>query len=168
MGANAVFSIVDIPMDILSAAQFVHLGGFYLLPKFDGEGSVETLKRAKQAGAITSMDILGVPQENMAEKILPCMPYLEYFMPNLEEAQMITGLSDIDEMCEFFMQAGAKNVCIRMGEQGALVRCSDPKNETRIRIPAYQVKVVDTSGCGDAWSGGFIAGLSKGLTIRVS
>lgn len=162
MGSNASFCFDDVPVDLIAKADFVHVGGFYLMPKFDGPDTVKTLKLAKSSGAITTMDILGVKQEKMAEKIAPCMPYLDYFMPNLEEAGMITGLSNPDEMCKYFLSAGAKNVILKMGERGSLILSSNGK---RIRVPAFKVKLVDTTGCGDAWSAGFIAGLSLNMSI---
>lgn len=162
MGSNASFCFDDVPVDLIAKADFVHVGGFYLMPKFDGPDTVKTLKLAKSSGAITTMDILGVKQEKMAEKIAPCMPYLDYFMPNLEEAGMITGLSDPDEMCKYFLSAGAKNVILKMGERGSLILSS---NGERIRVPAFKVRLVDTTGCGDAWSAGFIAGLSLNMSI---
>jgi len=161
MGSNAVFSFEDVPQDIVAKADFVHIGGFYLMPKFDGLDTVKALELAKEHGAVTTMDILGIKQDGMAEKILPCMPYLDYFMPNLEEAAMITGLTDPDEMCKYFLNAGAKNVVLKMGERGSLIVSSTGE---RIRVPAFTVKLVDTTGCGDAWSAGFIAGLSLNMS----
>jgi len=163
MGTNATFCFEDVPQDVVRNADFVHIGGFYLMPKFDGEDTVKTLKVAREGKAITTMDILGIKQVNMAEKILPTMPYLDYFMPNLEEAQMITGLTDLDELCDFFLNAGAKHVVLKMGARGSLIK---DKAGMRLRIPAFKVAVVDTTGCGDAWTGGFIAGLSRGMTIE--
>ncbi len=163
MGTNATFCFEDVPQDVVRNADFVHIGGFYLMPKFDGEDTVKTLKIAREGKAITTMDILGIKQDNMAEKILPTMPYLDYFMPNLEEAQMITGLTDLDELCDFFLNAGAKHVVLKMGARGSLIK---DKAGMRLRIPAFKVAVVDTTGCGDAWTGGFIAGLSRGMTIE--
>lgn len=55
-------------MEVVAQADFVHIGGFYLMPKFDGPDTVKALQCAKQSGAVTTMDILGVQQENMAEK----------------------------------------------------------------------------------------------------
>ena len=162
MGSNAFFSFDDVPLDVVAKADFVHVGGFYLMPKFDGPDTVKTLQFAKQSGAITTMDILGVQQENMAQKILPCMPYLDYFMPNLEEAGMITGLSDPDQLCQYFLDAGAKNVVLKMGERGSLILSASGE---RVRVPAFKVKLVDTTGCGDAWSAGFIAGLSRQMPL---
>ena len=163
MGTNATFCFEDVPQDVVRNANFVHIGGFYLMPKFDGEDTVKTLKVAREGKAITTMDILGVKQDNMAEKILPAMPYLDFFMPNLEEAQMITGLTDLDELCDFFLNAGAKHVVLKMGARGSLIK---NKEGMRLRIPAFRVDVVDTTGCGDAWTGGFITGLSRGMTIE--
>ncbi len=163
MGTNATFCFEDVPQEVVRNADFVHIGGFYLMPKFDGEDTVKTLKLARGGKAITTMDILGIKQDNMAEKILPAMPYLDYFMPNLEEAQMITGLTDLDELCDFFLNAGAKHVVLKMGARGSLIK---DKKGVRLRIPAFKVEVVDTTGCGDAWTGGFIAGLSRGMTIE--
>ncbi|MSO26077.1 MAG: sugar kinase [Candidatus Nanopelagicaceae bacterium] len=163
MGSNAEFSFADVPHEVFAKADFVHIGGFYLMPKFDGPDTLKSLKLAKVSGAVTTMDILGVKQDNMAEKILPCMPYLDYFMPNLEEAGMITGLVDPDQMCKYFLDAGAKNVVLKMGERGSLILSASGE---RIRIPAFKVKVVDTTGCGDAWSAGFITGLSLNMSIQ--
>ncbi|GDX17112.1 PfkB family kinase [Actinomycetes bacterium] len=163
MGTNATFCFEDVPQDVVRNANFVHIGGFYLMPKFDGEDTVKTLKVAREGKAITTMDILGVKQDNMAEKILPAMPYLDFFMPNLEEAQMITGLTDLDELCDFFLDAGAKHVVLKMGARGSLIK---NKAGMRLRIPAFKVDVVDTTGCGDAWTGGFVAGLSRGMNIE--
>ena len=162
IGANAELCLADIPIDVLQSAKFVHVGGFFLMPMFDGPDTVKVLQKAKGFGATTTMDILGFPRANMAELILPCMPYLDFFMPNEEEAAMITGLTDPDEMCRVFLDAGAKHVCLKMGVRGSLVVSA---SGDRLRVAAYQVDVIDTTGCGDAWSAGFIAGLSRNMSV---
>jgi sugar/nucleoside kinase (ribokinase family) len=88
--------------------------------------------------------------------------YLDYFMPNLKEGMMITDLADPDEKCQFFLDAGARNVVLKMGERGSLLLGLTGE---RIRVPAFRVNVVDTTGCGDAWSAGFIAGLSLKMSV---
>ena len=165
IGANALFCLEDVPLEVLSSASFVHVGGFFLMPKFDGADTVKVLKTAKEFGATTTMDVLGFPREKMADLIMPCMPYLDYFMPNLEEAAMITGLSDPDEMCRVFLDSGAKHVCLKMGPRGSLVSSATGE---RFRVAAFQVSVVDTTGCGDAWSAGFIAGLTLNMSLYQS
>ena len=165
MGSNAHLTFADMPQEIIASADFVHVAGFYLMPKFDGDDTVKTLKLAKDGGAVTTMDILGVKQDDMARKILPCMPYLDFFMPNLEEAEMITGLKDPEQMCQFFLNAGAKHVILKMGARGSFLLGAE---EMRVRMPAFKVKVIDTTGCGDAWSAGFIAGLARKMSLEES
>ena len=162
IGANSQLCLEDVPMNVLRGSKVVHVGGFFLMPKFDGPDTVKVLQLAKSFGATTTMDILGFPREGMSALILPCMPYLDFFMPNEEEAAMITGLTDVDEMCRVFLDAGAKHVCLKMGACGGLVACASGE---RFRVAAYAVNVVDTTGCGDAWSAGFIAGLSLNMTV---
>ena len=161
IGANADLCYEDIPQEIIKSAKFCHIGGFYLLKSFDGGPTLKTLKLAKDSGAITTMDIIGMKCENMAQMILPCMEYLDYFMPNLEEAQLITGLQDIDEIADYFLRNGANAVVLKMGHQGSFIKS---KNGFRLRQSAFKVKVVDSSGCGDAFNSGFITALSKGMS----
>jgi sugar/nucleoside kinase (ribokinase family) len=173
IGANAAFSFKDVPIDAIAqhAPCFVHIGGFYLMERFDGVDTVRTLQAAKAAGHTTTMDVIGFKQDNMLDKILPCMPYLDYFMPNLEEAELITGLSNssskeaIVDMARVFLNAGARAVIFKMGSRGSFLMRSDG---TRFRIPAFEVNVVDTTGCGDAWTAGFIAALSRGMDEEAS
>jgi sugar/nucleoside kinase (ribokinase family) len=42
-------------------------------------------------------------------------------MPNYEEAQMICGLADIDEILKCFLDQGAAHVGLRLGEKGSVV-----------------------------------------------
>lgn len=49
-----------------------------------------------------------------------------------------------------------------MGSRGSLVLSA---SGDRYRVPAFRVDVVDTTGCGDAWSAGFIAGLSLEMPV---
>lgn len=157
-GANATFCFEDVPPEVIQGADFVHVGGFFMMPRFDGPDTVRTLQLAKRSGAVTTMDVLGIAQERMAEQILPCMPHLDYFMPNLEEARMISGLQEIPDLTRFFLDAGARHVILKMGARGSLLT----DGSHTLRVPAYQVPVVDTCGCGDAWTAGFITGLSHG------
>jgi len=53
---------------------------------------------------------------------------------------------------------GARGVVLTMGADGSLLMT----DRDRMRLPAHEVKVVDTSGCGDAYCAGFIRGLLLG------
>ena len=161
IGANADLCYDDIPVNVIRSAKFVHIGGFFLMKSFDGPDTIKTLKLAKDSGAITSMDVIGMKCDDMADKILPTMPFLDYFMPNVDEAEMISDLKQIDDIADYFLNAGAGAVVLKMGASGSFLKT---KKGLRLRVPAYRVQVVDTTGCGDAWNAGFIACLSKGMS----
>lgn len=64
-----------------------------------------------------------------------------------------------------FLNAGAKHVILKMGARGSFLLGAE---EMRVRMPAFKVKVIDTTGCGDAWSAGFIAGLARKMSLEES
>jgi sugar/nucleoside kinase (ribokinase family) len=163
MGANAVFSIDDVDFDSLSSFDVVHVGGTFLMPTFDGPQAAQVLAAAKAGGAITTMDVLGVQKEGMVDILRPCLPHLDFFMPNIEEAEMVSGLSERAELAAFFLDLGAGTVILKMGDQGASI---NRRGETELRVPAYRVDVVDTTGCGDAFDAGLMLTAAMGWDLE--
>ncbi|MCS6773180.1 MAG: sugar kinase [Anaerolineae bacterium] len=165
IGANGEFSLDDICWDRLKQVDFAHLGGFYLLPKLDGEPAGQIARFCREHGVRTTMDILGIPREDMLSVVAPSLPYLDYFMPSLDEARMICGLRDWRDVCKFFLNQGARACVFKMGANGSVYA---DQNGVILRMPAFKVRVVDTTGCGDAYCAGFIAGLGMGWDIEQS
>jgi sugar/nucleoside kinase (ribokinase family) len=87
-------------------------------------------------------------------------------MPNYEEAVMICGLAQIDEILRCFLGQGARHVVVRLGEKGSTVGWLENGVLKRINTPAFEVPVVDSTGCGDAYNAGFIKGLSLGWELE--
>jgi sugar/nucleoside kinase (ribokinase family) len=162
IGANGAFGLDDVNWQLIERAQFLHVGGTSLMEKFDGKPASEVVKFARSRGVTTTWDFIGVPKPNLAEMIAHSLPHIDYFAPNIEEAQMISGLTDRHDMQQFFFDRGATTVIFKMGPQGAAIATRDGE----LRVPAYKVNVVDTTGCGDAWCGGFITGLAHGFDIE--
>ena len=87
------------------------------------------------------------------------LPFVDVFLPNDEEAQHLTGEEDPRRQAEAFLRAGCATVVITRGGRGALLM-----DQTQvIEAPAFDVTLVDSSGAGDAFAGGFIAGMMMGL-----
>jgi sugar/nucleoside kinase (ribokinase family) len=162
IGANAEFTLDDVNWDAIAEAQFLHVGGTSLMAKFDGRPATEVVKFAKSRGLTVSWDFIGVPKDDLEAMITPALPYIDYFAPNIEEARMITGLDDRHAMQQRLFELGAKTVIFKMGHEGSAIATPDGE----LRVPAYKVKVVDTTGCGDAWCGGFITGLAHGWPVE--
>jgi sugar/nucleoside kinase (ribokinase family) len=79
-------------------------------------------------------------------------------LPNQEQVLALSAMSDLTEGCRALLERGVGCVAATCGAEGALV--VDRESDTRVR--AFEVDVVDTTGCGDAFSAGFLRGLSLG------
>lgn len=167
-GANGELTLDDINWDAIKSAQYLHMGGTSLMPKFDGSPTVELLKFASEHGVITSFDLVAVERPDLLDLIEPCLPYIDYFMPSLEEAEMMLRLGghsyqSRQDVINFFLDRGAKHTILKMGEEGSSIAS---KEFGEIRLPAFTVSVVDTTGCGDAYCAGFLVGLANGWSLE--
>ena len=168
IGANGAFELSDVNWAAIEQAGFLHVGGTSLMEKFDGEPASHVVKFAKDKGLTTTWDFIGVPKPNLAEMIAHSLPYIDYFMPNIEEAQMISGLHDRRQMQQFFFERGATTIIFKMGAFGSAIATRVDGQIHETRLPAFKVPVIDTTGCGDAYCAGFITGLAKGWSVPES
>jgi len=136
-------------------AKIVHLGGAGLLSKLDGEPSRKLLAEAKARGRITTFDLIAASAETLP-LVEPLLPHIDYFMPSIEEAQAMSGQGSPEACADFFLSRGARTCVFTMGGEGAFFAADEG---TRMRVPAFAIDVVDTTGCGDAFDAGFIAAL---------
>ena len=91
---------------------------------------------------------------------------VDYFMPGYEEAIMMCGLTERQEVICFFLDRGAKYTVFTMGEQGSSIAWLESDRIKEIRVPCFKVLVVDSTGCGDSYCAGFIMGLSMGWDLE--
>jgi sugar/nucleoside kinase (ribokinase family) len=159
IGANGTYTIDDVPWDAISAAGFLHVGG----PEFLGpENATEILSRARAAGTVTTCDVLADGWPELLDMLAPAMEHVDYLFPNEEQAVALTGVSDVEDAARALRERGVGTVVITRGAAGSTI-VSDSGVE---HVPAFETDVVDTTGCGDAFVAGFIAGLSLGRSPR--
>lgn len=156
VGANASAGPDDAPDAALADAGFLHLGG----PEFmGGEVAAQVLGRAREHGVVTSADILAPGDPGILEWIGAALPHLDWLLPNDEQVLGFTGETDLVAGCRALLDRGVRGVAATRGADGAVVVTADGVAE----VPAFPVDVVDTTGCGDAFSAGFLRGLSLDL-----
>lgn len=161
-GSAAIFTVADEDLDAALDARVVHVGGTGLLKAFDGEPTVRLLKKAKALGRITTFDLIQANPETFA-LVEPCLPFIDYFVPSIEEAGEMAGTHDPREVARFYKARGVKNAILTMGADGVYV--SPEKGEDFI-LPAFDIPVSDTTGCGDSFTAGIIVGIIKGWELR--
>jgi sugar/nucleoside kinase (ribokinase family) len=154
IGANASYGPDDFSWEALEDCTHLHLGG----PEFmGGEAAAQILSRAGERGVVTSADILA-PGEGLLDWIGPALPHLDYLLPNAEQVLALTGEEDLVEGCRELVSRGAGCIAATRGADGVVIVDADGDDS----VPAFEVDVVDTTGCGDAFSAGFLRGLSLG------
>jgi sugar/nucleoside kinase (ribokinase family) len=159
LGSNEETSINDINLDMCQNAKILHVGGIMKMTKLDIPA---LLRQAKQRCAITSCDTDWINIQNWLPLIEPSLKYIDVFMPSFEEAKQISNQQTPQKMAEFFLPYGIKIFVLKMGDKGCYIRT----NDTEFVLPACKIDtVVDTTGAGDAFSAGFLAGLCKGYDV---
>ncbi len=88
-------------------------------------------------------------------RLLELIQHAGIFMPSLEEVVRILGHQHLERACRQFADCGPPVVVVKLGSDGSLIY--HQPSDHFWRIPAYPTAVVDTTGAGDAYCGGFMA-----------
>src|SRR3954466_10395342 len=154
IGANGGYSLDEVPWDLIESADALHLGG----PEFMPEAAPKILEFCQEHGVTTSADLLADGWPELLDMIAPALAHVDWFMPNDDQALKLTGADDVEHAGRSLLERGIGGCAITCGARGSVVVTGDGAE----RVPAFQVEVVDTTGCGDAFSAGFMRGLSLG------
>jgi len=158
-GATGAFFVTEDRLDRVLDTRIFHIGGVGLMDRMDGAPSFALMRKAKERGCVTTLDVFASTQDDMP-LVEGLLPYTDYFLPSEEEAMALSGLSDYDDVAKFLLDKGAGCVVLTLGAEGALYRHSDG---TRFHLPAFDIDVICTCGCGDCFNAGFATGLHLGL-----
>ncbi|MEU9171124.1 carbohydrate kinase family protein [Streptomyces sp. NPDC048420] len=159
LGANITYGLDDVPWDAVAAASHLHLGGPELI---GAEVAARILAYAKEHGVVTSVDLLAPGELGTFDQIEPLLPYIDFLLPNEDQVLGFSEELDVVTGAKRFVAGGVGLVAVTRGGDGALLVTAEG-TET---VPAFDVEVVDTTGCGDAFSAGFLRGMSLGRTPR--
>ncbi len=158
------FCFEDIDLGCLDHTNILQIGGTFHMKKFDGPGAVKLLKAAKDKGVTTSLDVTMDRTGRWNEILEAYYPYLDYFMPSIDQAREIAKTDNMINMADFLLDRGVKNVIIKDGEYGSYFRNAD----TAFTCGCYSVPVADATGAGDAYVSGFLTGIGQGFSPEES
>lgn len=163
IGADEELKFEDVDFNLIKECKILHVAGFYLMPQFEGGPIAKVLRETKKYGITTTLDTAWNSEvKNWQELIEPCLPYVDVILPAIEEAKMFTGKNREIDIANYLLDSGVKVVGLKMGKKGCYIK----SRKEEIYLPAYPVKVVDTSGAGDAFVVGFLMGMLKGWSLR--
>ncbi|HEX5472822.1 MAG TPA: carbohydrate kinase family protein [Lacipirellulaceae bacterium] len=162
IGANGRLSVADIPLERVRQARVFYVGGFFLMPGLRADELTGLFRQARAAGVITMLDVVVPGPGDYWPQLAPLLAETDVFLPNNDEAALLSGLDDPRRQAERFHAAGAKTVVITCGGGGTLLVTEG----LRLQAETYPVSYVGATGAGDAFDAGYIAGLLEGGDVR--
>jgi len=157
-GVNDTIEFKEIKKEYAFQTNFLHLTSFVGEKSFQIQRKlVEILPKKIKL----SLD----PGELYARKglatLAPIITRAFVLMPNLSELELLTDMAHYRKGAELLLKKGVEMVAVKLGSKGCYV--TDGK-ESHL-IEAFKVKVVDTTGAGDAFCAGFLYGLISGKSL---
>jgi sugar/nucleoside kinase (ribokinase family) len=156
-GTIGAVTAADVPPALLARARHLHVGSWFLQ---DGlrPGAAGLFAAARANGLSTSLDPNWDPAGAWDGGIRAVLPRIDVFLPNDTEVRHLTGLDDVSEAAiALARSAGAEGsplVVVKCGAAGALAANVDG---VVVRVDAYPVDALDTTGAGDAFDAAFLA-----------
>jgi sugar/nucleoside kinase (ribokinase family) len=157
-GANGDFRAVDIPLDAVARCKVLYLGGYLLMENVKQDELIRVFRAARHAGAKTVLDVVTPGPADYLARLERILPFVDVFMPNDLEAELITGEKDAIKQAEIFHRLGAATSIITLGGEGSIL----VNAKQRLRASSFTMPFVDGSGGGDAYCAGYICGMLRG------
>jgi sugar/nucleoside kinase (ribokinase family) len=149
----------DIDMDVVADADVLHVGGADQLGDFVDGPLVDVIAHARANDVLVTVDVLAMTDEAMRDRLAPALSQAHFFFPNESQLAEMTGTDDPAEgVARLRDQVGVETVIGTLGGEGSLIL--GPAGESR--VPAFDIDLVDTTGCGDAYAAGFIVATANG------
>ena len=156
--AASRLSACDIPAGVIETARVLHVSGISLAISESAADTVFTAIECARAGGVrvsfdSNLRLNLWPLDRARALIHAAMASADLALPGFDDACKLTGLSDPDAICDFYLRLGANIIALTLGRDGTLVATPD----ARKRIRAFPVDAVDATGAGDTFDGAFLA-----------
>ncbi len=161
-GATRRFGREDVGLEHIEGSRALLIGAPDALAGMTGAELADIAATAKDQGALVAVDVLhpGRPQD--LERLAPLLARVDWFMPNADQLLALTGRASLAGAMDDIVALGTRGVAVTMGADGCLI--ATRRAPAAVALPAIKVDVVDTTGCGDGFTAGMLAGLLLGAS----
>ena len=168
LGAGEYLSIEDLNIDSISDAKILYMEGYLWDKPSSKEAFLHAAKLNKKSGgmnAISLSDVFCVDMHRDSFKDF-IKSDIDYVFCNEDELNSLFELNDINKSIENFEETflGVKQLICTLGSDGVLIYDDGEKHT----FSATEADVVDKTGAGDFFAGGYLFGLQKGLSLNES
>lgn len=161
-GADTKITKTEINTDLLKRTKIFHIGSLSMTDEPARSATNYAVKTAKENGCIISYDpnyraSLWKDEESAKKQMQSLIPYVDIMKISEEETELLTGCADVEQAAKILTGKGVKIVVVTLGSAGAYIL----SKKGEILISAKPCNVVDTTGAGDSFWGGFLYKLVK-------
>ena len=161
-GSLRKLTLEDVQMPFPEDTKILCFASIFVFPLIGEKELAAIFKQAKAQGIIICADMTKRKNNETVGDIARALSYIDYLMPNEEEAYLVTGADTPEQAAVILRQAGVKTVIIKCGSRGCYVLTENAENGQGFYVPAVSgVECVDTTGAGDSFAAGFVYGLSR-------
>ena len=159
-GADTCLSAAELNHQVIRDCKIFHFGSLSLTDEPARTATIEAVKTAKEAGAWISFDpnyraSLWGKEKEAAEAIQCVLPNVDMLKISEEESALLTGKTEYSQAAYNLLERGPKLIAVTLGGQGVYLAAK----ERCERIAGFPTEVVDTTGAGDSFWGGFLSKL---------
>ncbi|MGI6005590.1 MAG: carbohydrate kinase family protein [Christensenellales bacterium] len=158
---NREFSLEAFDEKMIESYDHLYYASVNSLPKIDGRPGAALLKRAKEMGLSTSMD--SNTGKGHFEVLEPMLEHCDIYIPNHEEIEVYTGLTDMQEIKAFFSRYPIKVLGVKRGRDGLFL--TDFKEDYSLPT-LFEGTPVDQLGAGDALLSTFVLAYKYGFPLK--
>lgn len=162
LGASSIFAAEHMPRERIAQAKVLYVGGYFLMERLVPRDVADLFSFAHRHGVVTMLDVVTPGPMNYQAALEIVLPQTDVFLPNTDEARLMSGIADPIEQASAFREMGAKTVVITCGNDGSVLL----SERDRLRAKSFVVPFVDGTGGGDAFDAGYICGVLGGATAR--
>ena len=153
---------VEAQLDRGETAKIVCFASMFVSPLFTIDAMKALFARIRAEGRTLVVDMTSPKNGETIADLRELLPYMDVFVPNDEEIRSLTGREDPEENARLLVEGGVRAAVVKTGARGCVVATKD--GITRVRsVPG--IRCVDTTGAGDTFAAGFVAGLCDGIPI---
>jgi sugar/nucleoside kinase (ribokinase family) len=152
LGAIDALRADQVDANLLAQCRHIHITSFFLQHNLR-PGLTALLTQARAGGATVSLDTNWDPSERWDDGLHEVLAQVDLFLPNEQEARAISRTATLDAALTS-LASTIPTVAIKHGAEGAICR----QGNQVVRDPGFPMPVVDTTGAGDSFNGGFLYG----------
>lgn len=168
-GANGLVRQVPPRSAFYSGATGASLVGYNFLDPATEKAARQIIKTIHSRGGWVSLDAGQGPCDKIPDKLLELCRQIDVLFVGHEEAAALTGTNDETKAYMLLAKTGVRHIVLKTGKRGCVV--GDPNGQGSIagthsahlrRIPSFPVRVVDSTGAGDAFVAAYLYARGRG------